>query len=260
MLLSDLLRLPHAAATLIVASIFLTVSGGALAQSNTAAVPDKAAGERIAREGVPPKVAACISCHGANGEGAAAFPPLAATGTAYLQAQLEAFASGARANAIMEPIAKALEPAQRVNVSAWFASLPSALAASQTERPAVPKDAGAWLAQRGNWEHGVPACAQCHGPGGMGVPPHFPPIGGLTSAYMQEQITAWKSGVRPPGPLGLMETVAKQLDDKDVAAVAAYYAQLHTPSTAPEASASTAASTSAGSANSRGGNATKEKP
>lgn len=193
---------------------------------------DATAGERIAREGVPPQVAACVSCHGVRGEGSPAFPPLAATGSAYLQAQLDAFASATRANAIMGPIAKALTAAQRADVSAWFASLPSPLSGGKPET-ADPQDAGAWLAQRGRWEKGVPACAQCHGASGLGVGDAFPPIAGLSAAYMQEQIAAWKADSRPPGPLGLMKTVAAQLSDEDVTAVAAYYAKLRTNGTAP---------------------------
>ena len=41
-----------------------------------------------------------------------------------------------------------------------------------------------------------------------------------------DQLAAWKSGVRPPGPLGLMPAVAAQLSDADAMAVARYYAGL----------------------------------
>ncbi|MGP1682042.1 MAG: c-type cytochrome, partial [Giesbergeria sp.] len=165
-------------------------------------------------------------CHGSQGEGSALFPPLAGSGKAYLAAQLDAFASGARKQALMEPIAKALNADQRASVAAWFAALPSQLKAVK-EVPAATGDRGAWLATRGRWQDGVPACAQCHGPAGVGVPPHFPPIGGLPAAYMQTQIDAWQAGTRPPGPLGLMASVAKQLSAEDISAVAAYYAKLH---------------------------------
>ncbi len=204
----------------------LVAFGCALSASVWAQAAGKPTGEQIAREGLPPQVAACISCHGAQGEGSALFPPLAAGGGAYLTAQLEAFASGARKQALMEPIAKALSPEQRASVAAWFASLPATVKAVK-EAPALPTDRGAWLATRGRWQDGVPACAQCHGPGGAGVPPHFPPIAGLPAAYMQAQVDAWRAGTRPPGPLGLMASVAKQLSAEDVAAVADYYAKLH---------------------------------
>lgn len=219
--------LPNALRCAGVAAFGLCLSVAALAQGANNAV-----GERIARSGLPPQVAACTSCHGARGEGSAAFPPLAGSGKAYLSAQLDAFASGSRKHAVMGPIAQALDTAQRTSVAAWFAALPAPLKETK-EAPATPSDRGAWLAARGRWQDGVPACAQCHGPGGVGVPPNFPPIGGLSAAYMQAQIDAWQAGTRPPGPLGLMESVAKHLNADDISAVAAYYAKLHAaPATA----------------------------
>ena len=53
-------------------------------------------------------------------------------------------------------------------------------------------------------------------------------------ALMQDQVDAWQAGTRPPGPLGLMGSVAKKLSADDVAAVAGYYAKLHAaPASAP---------------------------
>lgn len=199
------------------------VSGLLLACSASAQAPDRALGERLAREGAPPQVAACATCHGARGEGSAAFPPLAGTGAAYLQAQLDAFADGSRKSPVMEPMAKALQAPQRSAVSAFYASLPAPRAAPASAPPRS-SDVGAWLAERGRWSDGIPACAQCHGPGGAGIGEHFPPIAGLSAAYMQQQIEAWKAGTRPPGPLGLMAAIAKKLSADDVTAIAAHYA------------------------------------
>lgn len=189
------------------------------------AAADTTAGARIASAGTPNGATACASCHGAQGEGAGAFPRLAGTGSAYLRAQLDAFAGGARKNAIMQPIAQALSPGQRAQVAAHYASLPARVAA--TDRPpARSSDAGAWLATRGRWADGVPACAQCHGPGGSGVGEQFPPLAGQTAAYIAAQLQAWQSGARPAGPLGLMEAVARKLTPGDIQAVSEYYASL----------------------------------
>ena len=128
-----------------------------------------------------------------------------------------------RANAVMAPIAKGLDAQARADVAAWFASLPSGIA----PKPGMadPKDKGAWLAERGRWADGIPACNACHGPGGAGVGEHFPALARLGAAYMQEQIDAWKRGQRPPGPLGLMQGIATKLSRDDISAVAQYYAQ-----------------------------------
>ena len=182
-------------------------------------------GQGIAQNGLAPGVAACATCHGARGEGSAAFPPLAGNGTAYLLAQLQAFADGSRAQPIMGPIAKALNAQQRADVVAFYAALPPVQRAV-TVPPPDPSDAGAWLAERGRWADGIPACSQCHGPAGLGVGEHFPAIAGLSAAYMQAQVSAWQQKTRPPGPLQLMSTVAQKLTDKDLTAVAAYYVRL----------------------------------
>ena len=61
-------------------------------------------------------IIACASCHGSDGGGQASFPRLAGMNAAYMLKQLGDFASGSRANAVMQPIAKALAPADRVAI------------------------------------------------------------------------------------------------------------------------------------------------
>lgn len=184
--------------------------------------PNTDAGRQIATQGTPQGVAACVSCHGARGEGMAMFPRLAGSGQAYLQAQLDAFGNGARKNAVMQPMAKKLSPAERTAVAAYFSQLPAPFVAA-ADAQAAPADSGAWLATRGRWANQLPACAQCHGPGGSGVGEHFPPLAGLPASYITEQLQAWKTGARPPGPQALMQQVAQKLSDADMTAVASYY-------------------------------------
>ncbi|NML86443.1 c-type cytochrome [Polaromonas sp.] len=185
-------------------------------------------GQQIAAQGTSQGVAACISCHGAKGEGMGAFPRLAGTGEAYLLAQLDAFAIGARKNPIMQPIAQGLQPAERQAVAMYFSQLQAPLLAVDLKQP-LTSDTGAWLATRGRWADQVPACTQCHGPGGSGVGAPFPPLAGLPAAYIAEQLQAWKAGNRPPGPLALMAGVAKKLSDAEITAVAAYYEKIALP-------------------------------
>jgi cytochrome c553 len=184
-------------------------------------------GAQIAAKGSGGAVPACASCHGAHGEGSAAFPHLAGTGVDYLREQLEAFATGARKNPVMQPIAKGLTPQQRDEVAAYFASLGGGSNAGDKEARG-PQDTGAWLATRGRWADNLPACSQCHGPGGIGVGSRFPPLAGQPAAYISAQLKAWQAGERPPGPLGLMQSVAGKLRGADVQAVSEYYASLGT--------------------------------
>lgn len=180
---------------------------------------------------------ACQTCHGAAGEGIAqaGFPRLAGLGAPYMQRQLAAFADGTRVSAVMMPIARGLSVADRAEVSAYYASLPAPAApaaalptVSPSAPAAVPASAsiGATLATRGRWADNLPACEQCHGPGGRGVGPDFPPLAGQSATYLTNQLTAWKTGARPPGPLGLMAVVAKKLSEAEARAVADHYASL----------------------------------
>ncbi len=177
-------------------------------------------------------VLACATCHGQHGEGmaAAGFPYLAGQGSAYLAAQLAAFASGARTNPVMAPIAKAMNADQIKAVAAYYAGLEpvfDAKALSDHLDTQPPKTAtGAWLANRGDWSHDIPACIQCHGPGGVGVGQDFPAIAGQSAAYIKEQLLAWKQKKRDPGPLGLMGEIAQRMDVAQITAVADYFAAL----------------------------------
>lgn len=197
---------------------------------------DTESGWQIATQGTPQGVAACVSCHGARGEGSAAFPRLAGTGQAYLQAQLDAFGAGSRKNAVMQPIAQKLTAAERTEVTKYFSQLPAPYLAADAAQP-LPADEGAWLATRGRWPDNLPACAQCHGPGGSGVGAQFPPLAGLPAAYITAQLQAWKAGSRPPGPMALMPGIAQKLTEADMTAVAAYYEKLAQAPTAVPAGA-----------------------
>ncbi|WP_442909594.1 c-type cytochrome [Hydrogenophaga sp.] len=190
-------------------------------------------GAAIAKTGAG-AVPACQTCHGAAGEGLAqaGFPRLAGLGAPYMQRQLAAFADGTRVNDVMRPIAKALSDAQRVDVSTYYAALPAPAAAVSTApassmaTSSAPVSAGSALATRGRWADQLPACEQCHGPGGRGVGPDFPPLAGQSASYLANQLNAWKTGARPPGPMGLMSVVARKLSEAEVLAIAEHYAAL----------------------------------
>lgn len=170
--------------------------------------------------GAPP----CQSCHGADGGGqaAAGFPRLAGLDAAYLGKQLDDYAEGRRADAVMQPIARALSAEERDAVASYYAQLPV------PKRPAVPGPAaggvGERLATRGRWSDEVPACEQCHGPGGVGVGAHFPPLAGQPAAYIEAQLKAWQQGTRRNDPLQLMQHLSRKLSGQDIAAVAQWFA------------------------------------
>ncbi|MEE7505815.1 c-type cytochrome [Methylobacterium mesophilicum] len=192
--------------------------------------PTRAAdGGDIAGNGTQAGAPACASCHGDRGGGSAAdgFPRLAGLARGYLVHELDSFVDGTRQNEIMSPIAQALTPGERRAVAAFYAALPASKVAAETSIPDTTVMArGKALAETGAWSKGLPACAQCHGPGGQGVGPAFPALAGQPAAYLRSQLSAWKAGTRHNDPLGLMKGIAAKLGEDDGAAAAAYYAAL----------------------------------
>jgi cytochrome c553 len=83
-----------------------------------------AAGAKIFAEGVPARdVPACAACHGDKAEGAGAIPRLAAQQSGYIERQLAAFASNARANETMHDNSKNLKPDEAAAIAAYVGSL-----------------------------------------------------------------------------------------------------------------------------------------
>jgi cytochrome c553 len=192
---------------------------------------DAEAGKRIATEGnaegtAPP----CASCHGEQGEGQASeagvFPRLAGLSPAYAAKQIEDFRQGRRVNEVMQPIAEALTPEEARDVAGYYAGL---RAPAPPPADGAASELGRRLAEQGKWEAGVPPCASCHGPNGVGVAPGFPYLAGQPAAYLAKQIEDWRGGQRRNDPLDLMRPVAQGLDPGEVDAVAAYFRSLPPP-------------------------------
>ena len=171
-------------------------------------------------------VVACASCHGKDGGGMASFPRLAGMNAAYLLKQLQDFAGGSRGNAVMKPIAAALSPAERDAMASYYADMPIPAALAGAAVPAAPDASrGALLATRGMWSKGVPACVQCHGPGGVGVGAGFPALAGQPSGYLASQLQAWQKGTRKNDPLQLMQHLSRSLTAAEIKAVSDWFAR-----------------------------------
>lgn len=201
--------------------------GGALIASVILMAPpvqaDSRAGAALAQQGGP-GISACVSCHGARGEGQAAtgFPRLAGQPPAYMVRQLQAFAAGTRKNPVMEPIARALSVQQMRDLADHYAALPGWRAPPQTGTPDPATAPGPRLATMGNWDKDIPACFACHGPDGTGIAPHFPAISGQPRAYTRTQLKAWQAGTRSNDPQGLMKSVADRMTEAEIEAVSRY--------------------------------------
>lgn len=192
----------------------------------TAVLADTPDGATLAHQGNGHGVAPCLACHGADGGGqaAAGFPRLAGLSQAYLRKQLDDFANGSRTNATMQPIATGLSDAERDAVAAYYSKLPVPSAQSVNTPTGDDAQLAQTLAIRGRWSKGLPACEQCHGPGGVGVGDHFPVLAAQSSVYLSNELHAWQQGSRHNDPLQLMQTVAGKLSDNDISAISAWYA------------------------------------
>ncbi|WP_051241379.1 c-type cytochrome [Stappia stellulata] len=178
---------------------------------------------------------ACITCHGVDGQGdgTGAFPRLDGQAGWYLYKQLQDYASGARPNRVMSGIANRLTDREREAVSVYYA----AMGAGTLDRPRSAFDGtllqwGGQLAAVGSAEKGIPACVNCHGAGGTGLPPSVPYLAGQYAEYMELQLHLWKEGTRDNDAMNVMSAIADKMSAEDMRAVSEYYARAANPATA----------------------------
>jgi len=207
-------------------TLTVLLCGLVMAYGSVASSGASETGKQIAEQGAANASAvACAFCHGADGGGndASGFPRLAGLNAAYLEKQLLSYRDGTNKNPVMASMATSLSPGDLKEVAAYYANLD---AVSHVMAPAdVPTATGEKLAEDGDFsQRGLPACVQCHGPGGQGVGSAFPPLAGQPFLYLVKQLEAWKSGIRGNDPLGMMKHVAKLLTADEVRSVAAWFA------------------------------------
>jgi cytochrome c553 len=90
--------------------------------------------------------------------------------------------------------------------------------------PAAAQDilAGKTLAEK--------KCRTCHGVDGIAKIPIAPHLAGESAIYLQTQLKAFQSGAREHE---MMSIVAKELNDKQIADVAAWYEAIQITATMP---------------------------
>ena len=200
----------------LIAAVALATSGLVHAsEAPKAAKPDLAAGEAKATQ-------VCAACHAADGtRGLSANPILQGQHPEYLVKQLQDFKSGKRKNPVMSGMAAPLSDADMRNVAAFYASKKA------KDGFAANKDLvalGEKIYRGGIAAKSVPACAGCHSPNGAGIPAQYPRLSGQHTEYTKAQLTAFRQGDRGNAPM--MATIAANLSDKEIAALADYIAGL----------------------------------
>ena len=123
------------------------------------AAADLEAGRAVVVGGEEGTITPCFMCHGLDGVGdsAGAFPRLTGQAAFYMYKQLVDYASGARPNDVMSPIADQMTEPQMADVAYYY----SELSAPFTPRPKVEPDVierGRQIAEEGLPESDLPAC------------------------------------------------------------------------------------------------------
>jgi cytochrome c553 len=129
----------------------------------------------------------------------------------------------------MAPVARALTPAQREAVAAYYASLHAVSypEAPYGEPPLVQE--GGVLSALGDAERGIRACEICHADAGVGIAPSFPYLSGQYAYYTEKQLLLWKAGGRRNDPLDVMAEIAERLEEEEIRALALYFARVRPP-------------------------------
>lgn len=183
----------------------------------------QAAGDAAAGEA---KSAVCAACHGMKGISALPINPnLAGQVPGYIAAQLAAFKSGERVNAVMAGQSAILSDEDMADLDAYYASLPAKVSSNLTDEDKILAEAGAAIYRGGYEPRGISACMGCHGPSGHGIPKNYPRVSTQHKEYLEQQLLAYKKGERT-GYNGIMSDIAFGLSELQIKQLSAYIAGL----------------------------------
>jgi cytochrome c553 len=186
------------------------------------------------------KAAACVGCHGENGNSMVpTFPKLAQQHSSYLVKQLQAFKEGSRQNPMMSAMAMGLSDEDMADIAAYYAAQKiseNPLPAEDTEDDKEQKSTtggqdpvqtliaqGRDLYRNGDLDREVSACIACHGPLGEGnKPAAFPALRSQHADYLMKTLGDFKSGNRSNNPDNMMHMIAKKMTNEQIKAVSYY--------------------------------------
>ena len=159
---------------------------------------------------------ACVTCHGARGEGNGFDAPrLAGLPAGYLQKQMEDYAIGLRAHEVMRDAARFLDSHERVRVANFYAALPPQASLPATDEAIAAETPGLYAGE----------CQQCHGVEGIGTA-NGPPLNAQPAFYLSQQLQDWQVSKRRNDGNHVMLKVAQQLKPEQVRQLSLYLAQI----------------------------------
>lgn len=213
------ISLPLALQTAILAVVF--AAAGRAADTDTAAISEQA---------LQAKIQYCTYCHQPSGQGyrgSSPIPRLAGQQTEYFKNQLQAFIDRRRVNVFMFKVAHSLNPEMLTALATHFRDLnPKPLGGAPTELV----DAGKKIFEEGVPDAKIPPCATCHGPEAKGNG-QFPRLAGQLYPYIIKVLTNWdkergQGGSANPDTSAIMQPIAHNLTESQIAAVAAFLSSL----------------------------------
>lgn len=181
------------------------------------------------------KAAACMACHGQDGNSLAdMWPKLAGQVPEYIVKQLQDFKAGRRSDEQMSPQAANLGEQDMQDIAAFFAG--QKVSVAEGDRTQQARGEQIYLKGKGRPQP-VTACTGCHGPSGAGnrewnktmsLAPAVlaPALGGQHPAYIAKQLKAYRDGQRGNDAARVMRDIARGLADTEIAALSAHIALL----------------------------------
>jgi len=174
---------------------------------------------------------ACAECHRINGGGmpSVGIPRIAGQTATYIYREVRGVQKGTRFSPFMDRIVENLSKRDIRAVALYYSTVRTPKLHDPAETDPSLQVLGRRIARRGLWDRNIPACILCHGEDGRGIPPNFPYIAGQSKTYLMQQIISFAVVERKDDPEGLMRGIASKLKNREIKAVAQYFASLTPP-------------------------------
>ncbi|MBP2279354.1 cytochrome c553 [Psychrobacter sp. PL19] len=184
----------------------------------------------------------CAACHGVDGVSVVPSQPnLGGQNIKYVYKQLVNFKAGYRKNGMMQAQVANLSQQDLADVAGYYSE--QAPWGVGFGNPATAAEASK-LFLGGDKSRNVIGCAGCHGPDAAGnIWAAFPRLGGQHTLYISTQLKLFRAAGRnddidsedqkrvndagKEGEMGMMQTVASRLSDRDIRILADYVSAIH---------------------------------
>ncbi len=204
----------------LLASLAITMGAVGAAHADLEADADAAAGRE--------KAQSCAACHGPAGiSPASAFPHLAGQQASYTAKQIMDIRDGHRVVPEMAGQVDNFSDQDAWDVAKFFAEQDANLGQVDPDN-AEQLARGEELYRAGDLSKGIPACAACHSPTGVGIgSAAYPALSGQFVDYTVATLQDFAAGDRANDPANIMRDIAAKMSDADMEAVANYLYGLH---------------------------------